>query len=64
MSSPSLRHRDSSSQGAGISGQILRVPVPLLRFHQPMAEHGSGCCPQPIGEACPPGHVRFRSCSE
>ena len=64
MSSPSLLPRDPSSQGAVINGQILRVSVPLLRFHQPMAEHGSGCCPQPIGQASPPGHVRFRSCSE
>ena len=62
MSPPPLSRRDPSSPGALISGQILRVPVPLLRFHQPMAEHGSGCCPQPIGQACPPGHVRFRSC--
>lgn len=64
MSSPSLRPRDPSSAGAVISGQILRVPVPLLRFHQPMAEHGAGCCPQPIGAACPPDLVRFRTCSE
>jgi hypothetical protein len=45
-------------------GQILRVPVALLRFHQPMAEHGPGACSQPIGTAPPAGHCHFRSSSE
>ncbi len=43
---------------------ILRVPVALLRFHQPMAEHGPGASAQPIGAAPPPGHCHFRSSSE
>jgi hypothetical protein len=43
---------------------ILRVPVALLRFHQPMAEHGPGACAQPLGAAPPPGHCHFRSSSE
>ncbi|MFN9637189.1 MAG: hypothetical protein ACK55D_10795 [Synechococcaceae cyanobacterium] len=43
---------------------ILRLPVRLLRFHQPMAEHGSCAACQPIGEAPPVGHCRFRSTSE
>jgi len=45
-------------------GAILRVPVALLRFHQPMAEHGPGACAQPIGAALPAGHCHFRSSSE
>lgn len=44
--------------------RILQVPVNLLRFHQPMAEHGPGACAQPIGEAAPPGHCQFRSSSD
>ncbi|MFM7265720.1 MAG: hypothetical protein ACKOZW_09080 [Cyanobium sp.] len=46
------------------SATILRVPLALLRFHQPMAEHGPGACAQPIGEAFPPGHRQFRSSSD
>ena len=45
-------------------GRLIRVPLTLLRFHQAMAEHGPGACPQPIGAAPPPGHIRFRSTSE
>ena len=44
--------------------RTVRVPVSLLRFHQPMAEHGPGACAQPIGMAPPPGHTDFRSTSE
>jgi hypothetical protein len=43
---------------------ILRLPVRLLQFHQPMAEHGSCSACQLIGEAPPPGHRHFRSTSE
>lgn len=43
---------------------VLPVPVALLRFHQPMAEHGPGACAQPIGAAFPPDHRQFRSSSD
>lgn len=43
---------------------MLRVPLRLLQFHQPMAEHGSCAACEPIGEAPPAGHRRFRSTSE
>jgi len=52
------------SVGALADSTILRVPVALLRFHQPMAEHGPGACAQPLGAAPPPGHCHFRSSSE
>ena len=45
-------------------GAILRLPVALLRFHQPMAEHGPDACAQPIGVALPAGHCHFSSSSE
>ena len=55
---------DPSAIGSPIAPQILRVPLRLLRFRQAVPEHGCGGCPQPIGEATPPGHRRFRSTSE
>lgn len=74
-----LRPRNPSVDGSPIAPRILRVPRPLLQFRQAMPEDGFGAEPQPgvppcggwtlkgsrpIGEAMPPGYVRFRSTSE